>query len=319
MDTGRIGELQRIAQVQTLRTLQQTVVTPLPAGSGQGSQSQLGQGAPRGTPIPAGRAAVDVARETTVELSAAAQLPPVLGHAAIEAIRDTSATALATVLVDLTRALHDPSAGPDETPAPALRLATQLRMLTEVIATATDPVVTSPISTAIPTQRARSAYQRMAQAVAQDGFTDGVLQAAPDDRSTALDPRITQVMVAAQAHAMAGDSRATGVLPHGAAAYLAAPGLSPTFARMDLIEVEPDDGRNQDAPSPSTMLATLHLQLGDLGQLTATVALTGARAAVSIAGNARAVSALRESEPAVRDAAAAWGVRLGLVNFVEFS
>lgn len=315
MDNGRVGELQRVAQIQTLRTLQQPLVS-LPMSADGRSDSSLSHSPAPSTP---GAAAVRIpprdAPAATVELSAAALLPPVLGEGAIERIRDTTARPLATVLVDLTRSLHDPSAATDERAAPALKLATQLRMLTEVIATAAHEQPTSPVVQSMASRQARNEYQRM-QPIATSPV-DEASSEAPSANATSLDPRITQVMLGAGLSAQSQDPRATGVLPHGTAAYMAAPGLAQTYARMDLIEVESDAAPG--APVlPSTLLATLHLQLPEFGQVIATVALTGLRADVSVAGSAGAIAALRDSEALARQSADAWGVKLGTLNFVEF-
>lgn len=318
MDNGRIGELQRIAQLQSVRA-RQLPLLPTPMTSDGQQQAATGR-----SPSPHPDAALNAARiaprdaaATTVELSAAALLSPVFSESAIDAIRDTSARPLATVLVDLTRALHDPSAAADERPAPALKLATRLRMLTEVIATASDAPAQAPTATGIPSLQARVAYQQMQ---GQPRLADELAAAPvaqPAGEQQALDPRITQVLVGAGL-AASQDPRATGVLPQGAAAYLAAPGLVPTFARMDLIEVNPEGATPRRPGVEPTFLATLHLQLPELGQVTATVALTGSRADVSIAGSSAVIAGLRNSEAAARDAAAAWGLRVGSIGFVEF-
>jgi hypothetical protein len=189
-------------------------------------------------------------------------------------------------------------------------------MLSETANTAAPNVQAAVIPAGrIETQVARARYAAM-----QPLRTDVVQSQAQESSAsstTALDPRVLQLVTHATQGAMADNPRNTGVLPHGAAAYLAAPGLPRTFARVDVQEF----GREPSAaetPGAQVLGTTIHVKLQELGEVTMTVALAGNKADIAVAGSQQAIDLLRQSESSAREAVQAWGIRVGKVHWVPF-
>jgi hypothetical protein len=314
MNPAQISDFLRVSALQTVRALSPPVTTRGLDPDAQQTGAQYQQQA-RGSHTMASAASADAPTSTSVALSPAARLAPSSGLDGLGPVAVTSATRLATALVDLTSILHDPSRAPGET-GPALRLAVRLRMLSESAGTA-NPNLTANLTAParIETQVARARYAAMQPLRADDSSIHDVQDAS--GAITRMDPRspllATQVLAAPQPD----NPRATGVIPHGAAAYLAAPGMPRTFARVDVQEFgrEPSSGGS---PGAQVLGTTIHVKLQELGEVTVTVALSGQHADIAVAGSQQAIDLLKQAEPGARTAIGAWGINIRKVHWVPF-
>lgn len=316
MNPAQISDFLRVSALQTVRALSPPVTSHSvdPDAQQTGSQYQ-----PNARNAPQARTANAAANapltSTSVAFSPAARLAPSNAADGLAPVVVANSTRLATALVDLTSILHDPSRAPGET-GPALRLAVRLRMLSETANTASPNIqVSATPAGRIETQVARARYAAM-QPLRLDA-TEPQAQVSAGTSTTALDPRVLQLVTHAAQGAMADNPRSTGVLPHGAAAYLAAPGMPRTFARVDVQEFgrEPAAGNSAGAQVIGT---TIHVKLQELGEVTMTVALAGSRVDIAVAGSQHAIDLLKQSESTARDAVQAWGMRIGKVHWVPF-